>query len=87
MFLQALQPRAVIDVWIVRIHSKVEKLIQRGLSAHHTQSPFISVYKKSYRIHILLDSLAHILLHIQQSNQRSFIIQLRIFNHDFKQIV
>lgn len=28
--------RVVIDVWIVRIHSKVEKLIQRGLSAHHT---------------------------------------------------
>ena len=36
LYTSALQPRAVIDVWIVRIHSKVEKLIQRGLSAHHT---------------------------------------------------
>lgn len=28
--------RVVIDVWIVRIHSKAEKLIQRGLSVRHT---------------------------------------------------
>lgn len=28
--------RVVIDVWIVRIHSKAEKLIQRGLSARYT---------------------------------------------------
>lgn len=28
--------RVVIDVWIIRIHSKAEKLIQRGLSARHT---------------------------------------------------
>lgn len=28
--------RVVIGVWIVRIHSKAEKLIQRGLSARHT---------------------------------------------------